>query len=106
MEKSKLQEISFNLITMVGEARSNVFNALQNLAEKKISRDEFDLEMEKASKMLNEAGQEHLSVIQLESQGIDIQHTILLTHAEDLYLTTSTMIEMVLKFINLFELKK
>ena len=106
MNKEKIQEIAFNLINLVGQARSNTFNAMQNLGDKKITREEFDIELKEATKLLNEAGKEHLSIIQNEAQGVDIEHSILLMHAEDLYLTTSTMIEMMLKMINLFELKK
>ncbi len=106
MEKDKLQEVAFNLIMLVGQARSSVLQSMGELAEKKIDRSEFDERMSEASDLLNQAGQEHLSVIQAESSGLDIQHTILLTHAEDLYLTTSTMVEMVMKMVNLFELKK
>lgn len=105
MEKEELQDVAFNLITKVGEARSKIFQAMGDLADKKITQDNFDEMMLEAQDLMSEAGQTHLSVIQSEASGIDIQHTILLTHAEDLYLTTSTMLEMILKLIKLFELK-
>ena len=104
MKKEELQNIAFKLITLVGEARSIVFQSMDELANKVIDKDKFHLKMKEASSLLNQAGQEHLSIIQSESKGIDIQHSILLTHAEDLYLTTSTMVELVMKMIKLFKL--
>ncbi len=104
MTKEELQEVAFELIMSVGQARSMIFEKMDQLATKAITREEFDKGLSDASDLINEAGKSHLKVIQTESQGMDIQHTILLTHAEDLYLTTSTLLETVLRMINLFKL--
>ncbi len=104
MEKTELQTVAFNIITKVGEARSTIFQAIGDLADKKIEMPEFNQMLEKASKDLTSAGQEHLSVIQKEAEGVDIQHTLLLTHAEDLYLTTSTLLELTIRMVKLFKI--
>lgn len=105
MEKNELQDVAFNIITRVGEARSIIFQALGDLGKKEITEQDFDDLMNKASKLLTDAGHEHMSVIQQEAEGIDIQHTLLLTHAEDLYLTTSTLLELVTRLLKVFQLK-
>lgn len=105
MEKEKLQEVAFNIITRVGEARSIIFEALGNLGQKEITEKEFNELLNNASILLTDAGKEHMSVIQQEAEGFDIHHTLLLTHAEDLYLTTSTMLELVTRLIKVFKLK-
>lgn len=105
MEREKLEEVAFNIITRVGEARSIIFEALGNLGQKEITEQEFSDSLNKASILLTEAGKEHMSVIQHEAEGFDIHITLLLTHAEDLYLTTSTMLELVTRLVKVFKLK-
>lgn len=106
MEKEKLHEIAFEIISRVGEARSIVLKAMDDLSKKVIDKEIFEGELKQASAIVTDAGTKHLILVQNESQGINIPNSILITHAEDLYLTTSTMIEMISKMINLFELKQ
>lgn len=105
MEKEKLQEIAFNIIASVGQARSIILTAMKNQSDGLIKKEQLIDELNEAASVLQEAGKQHLEVIQHEAQNKDLPFTMLLVHAEDLYLTTSTMLEMMLRLTEMVKLK-
>lgn len=105
MEKEKLQEIAFNIIASVGQARSSILNAMKKQSDGLIKKDKLIDELNEAASVLQEAGKQHLEVIQYEAQNKDLPFTMLLVHAEDLYLTTSTMLEMMLRLTLMVKLE-
>lgn len=98
----KLAEVSFNIITYSGEAKSNAMLAIY--AAKANNIEEAKQKLEQANKDIIKASEQHVELIQQEAQGNKIDVPLLLLHAEDQLLTTQTLILMAEEFVNLYEL--
>lgn len=103
--KEEILEISMNIITYSGEARSNFILALDLLKENKLSE---------ASKLI-ENGKEKLIIahsyqtklIQKECLGEDINTNIITIHSQDHLMSTIVIKDLLKTFIDIYEkLKK
>lgn len=95
----KLAEISFQIITFAGEAKSEAMLALY--AAKKGDFKESKLKMELSHKQMTEAEKQHAELIQKEAAGEEIKVPLLLMHAEDQLLSTQTLILLVEELIDI-----
>ncbi len=94
---------AFDIIGPAGEARSIIFETLDNLNAKKITTKEAMKRIEKSDELLVEAGKNHMSVVSDEASGKELKFSAVFMHAEDIFLTTQTMSELVKRLIPLFE---
>ncbi|AKX34227.1 PTS system, cellobiose-specific IIA component [Spiroplasma litorale] len=102
MKQINWEEISMNIISLVGEAKSNAIIAIDEAENFK-----FDIAeklIEDAENLMIEAEQEHMEVISQEANGIDHPFKLLFVHAEDQMLSTQTLIIMAKKFIKVYKL--
>lgn len=86
---ANLEEISFQLISNVGEGRSLLFEALRDAREERF--EEADEKISSAEKSILKAHESHFSLIQQEASGEKVQISLLLMHAEDQLMTTETL---------------
>lgn len=86
---ANLEEISFQLISNVGEGRSLLFEALRDAREERF--EEAEEKVECAEKSILKAHESHFSLIQQEASGDKVQFSLILMHAEDQLMTTETL---------------
>lgn len=101
MNKSDLQMTSFQMISIVGEAKSKFVEAI-NAAE------EFNIELAEnliaeGTALLGQAGKLHLPIVTHEAQGNDLTFSVIFMHAEDQYLTTDLFKTIAQKFVNVYK---
>ncbi|MCY6485743.1 PTS lactose/cellobiose transporter subunit IIA [Clostridium aestuarii] len=92
-----LEEISFQLISNVGEAKSLLFQALRDAREEKF--EEAEAKVSTAESSMLKAHEVHFSLIQQEASGDKVQIPLLLMHAEDQLMTTETLKNIVKEMI-------
>lgn len=97
MTKNKLQEISFQMISKIGKPKLMAINAFKEYKKNK-NKDKLLKKLSEAEKELWNVGKLHLDILQSESQGNQLAFSIMLVHAEDQYMSTVNMIE-ILKLI-------
>ncbi|ARU91765.1 lichenan-specific PTS system IIA component [Spiroplasma clarkii] len=96
------EEISFQIITFAGEAKSKAFAAINSAESNQFAAawQEIDL----AYKAIIAAEKVHLEVIQQEAQGVKHEFSVLFMHAEDQMLTSQSTIDFAERFINIYKL--
>lgn len=82
----KPEEISFNLISLAGNAMSKLFEA--NEASLKGDTEIYDALMAEATKLMNEAHNEQTKLLVSEAQGTPVNVNVLLVHAQDTLMNT------------------
>ena len=85
----KLELVSFQLISNVGEARSALFEAMRAAREECF--EEADKLVRDAEDSLIKAHESHSSLIMQEASGDKVQISLLLMHAEDQLMTTELL---------------
>lgn len=93
-----LEEISFQIISNSGEAKSLAMEAIN------LSKTNYQLSNEKinqATKYLLIAKKKHMELVSCEAQGNDIKINLLLVHAEDQMLNTETIVLLAKEFISI-----
>ncbi|MGL4951556.1 MAG: PTS lactose/cellobiose transporter subunit IIA [Mycoplasma sp.] len=95
----KLAELSFQIITFAGCAKSDAMEAIY--AAKVGKFDEAKEKMSSAHKNLIEAEKQHAELIQKEAQGVEIRIPLLFMHAEDQMLCTQTLMILADEIIDL-----
>lgn len=94
---------AFDIIGPAGEARSIIFEALDNLNAKKITTKEALALIDQADKLINEASRNHMNIVTNEAAGEKFEFSAVFMHAEDIFLTTQTMSELVRRLIPLYD---
>lgn len=95
------EQISFQIISHSGQARSHILESLRRYREG-------DVEgcrtlVSEASEMISKAHAVHFHLIQKDAQGEGRPLTLLLMHAEDHLMSTQTMRDLVQELIEIFE---
>lgn len=101
MNKQEVQMMAFQIISIVGSAKSSFIEAM-DYAKKK----DFKLAKQsvlEGSELKNEAHKVHFELIQAEARGEDIIFSLILMHAEDQLLTTDVYHSMAEEIIELRE---
>lgn len=99
---TKLQELSFEIIANVGEAKSYAFEALN--AAKQSDTASYEENIEKAEEMMNAAHKIQFDLLAQEAQNKleDAKFSILVVHAQDHLMTTLTTIELIKELAQLY----
>lgn len=100
-EKQDLEAVAFQMIFHSGNARSNLILALRECKAKNFAA--CDALMEEAEKMLAEAHKTHFGLIQNEASGNKTEFSLLLMHAEDHLMSTSTMKELMKELVDILK---
>lgn len=95
------EELSFKIISLAGEAKTNVFKALKNARENDF--EEYEKNILSAKNGLIEAEKQHMNAICEEASGIKQNISILFIHAEDQLLTTQLLIELASEFWEIYK---
>ena len=95
MKKTEIQDIAFKMIGIIGQAK---FMAMKSYNEYKQHRDKKILlkNLKNAEIKLGEVGKIHMDVVSEEAKGKDIKFSTIFMHAEDQFMTTQMMIEMLI----------
>lgn len=97
----ELQSIAFEIITIIGEAKSHYMNAIALAKDNKI--EEANETIKKGNKVLAEAHTKHFDCIQKEANGEQLPFSILFMHSEDQLLSTEIMRDMAVQLITVYE---
>lgn len=97
----ELQQAAFEMIAVIGEAKSLFFEAVQHARNNQMENAKECIE--KGSKVLNKAHQHHFKFIQKEACGESLSYSILFMHAEDQLLTTAVIKDMCEQFIDVYK---
>jgi PTS system cellobiose-specific IIA component len=98
---SKYEESCLTIISLAGEAKSNVYEALSQAA-----CGEFDTANEllgKSKQGIEQAKKVHMKLISDEAKGLGVSLTILLCHAMDILITAESERELAQYAVMLFE---
>lgn len=101
MVSEKIQEISFVIISNVGEAKSLALEAIRASSTKKYS--EADKLIDEAESLVVVAEKAHMDLISKEASGETVEFALLLMHAEDQMLSTQTVIILAKEMINIYK---
>ena len=90
---TKLQELSFDIIGQVGDAKNSAYEALA--AAKANDRELFENKIEEAERYINGAHKIQFELIQAESRGEleDDRFSIIAVHGQDHLMTVMSLIE-------------
>lgn len=104
MDKEKLTEIAFGIIASAGEAKSLFMDSINDSENFKFT--EAEEKIKKAREALASTHNLHYDVIIQESQGNDLNLSVLFIHAEDQFMSAETTGNMAEKFFSLYKLLK
>ncbi|MFZ4451022.1 PTS lactose/cellobiose transporter subunit IIA [Salibacterium aidingense] len=96
-----MEKASFQMITSIGTARSNLMEALE-LARKKEFNEAKD-KIQEADHHLTEGHHGHTGLIQKEANGEQIPFSLLFMHAEDQLMTTYLLRDIAQEMVNMYE---
>ena len=96
-KREELSEVAFYIISFAGEAKSLGVEAIQDAKDGKF--EEALTKLKEAKTKFTDAAHKHLSLIQKEAQGEQIDFMLLFMHAEDILLTTETFLLLVKEHI-------
>ncbi len=99
MNKEELQNIAFSIINEVGQAKSQALISFDKYQAGEMSKQDALKEIEQQLINVSKAGEHHLSVIQAEAAGGDIPFSVIFLHAEDLYISTTSQIEILIRML-------
>jgi PTS system cellobiose-specific IIA component len=97
-----LEEISFNIISLAGDARSMCMEAIQKARKSKIN-EAYEL-LEQANAQLNNAHKFQTQLIQAEANGDAFNVNVLLVHSQDHLMNAITLKDMSYEVVYLHEL--
>lgn len=99
------EKIAFNIISLAGDARAELQNALKLAHEGKF--DKAQEQVDKAVPQLQKAHElQTKELLTHEANGEKLQFNVLISHAQDYLMTTYTFKDMVVEIINLYKLLK
>lgn len=96
-----VDEISFQLISHAGVARSSFFDAMRKARVGNFQ--EAQELIKKGSQFYKDAHSIHAELIKKEANGETIWMTLLMSHAEDLMMSAEISREMALELFNIYE---
>lgn len=96
-----IEVTAMQMILHSGNARSNLITALRECKENNYEKSKELLT--EAEEMLSEAHKTHFHLIQKEASDESTDFSLLLMHAEDHLMSTTTMKEMIKELIQIFE---
>ena len=94
MTKKEAQEVAFQLISFAGDAFSYFYKAVEE--SRNGNFEESDRQITKGEEQLTNAHNAQTKLLVEESQGKDIEYSILLVHAQD-HLTMAILYERIAK---------
>lgn len=100
MTREDLQVVAFEIILYSGDARTMVHEGLDLMREGKFK--EAEKKMEDANNELLEAHKSQTSLLQNYANGEEIVMEVIMVHAQDHLMTTMTLREMALEFIEMY----
>lgn len=100
MTREDLQVVAFEIILHSGDARTMVHEGLDLMREGKFK--EAEKKMEDANNELLEAHKSQTSLLQNYANGEEIVMEVIMVHAQDHLMTTMTLREMALEFIEMY----
>lgn len=98
--KEEMQLTGFNIIAIVGSAKSSFMEAVALARDGEI--DPAKAKIEEGESYFAEAHHQHADLIQKEAQGVDLPFSLILMHAEDQLLTTEVIKFMALELIEIY----
>lgn len=101
MKKEDLQVVAFEIILHSGDARSLVHEGFKLMREGKFT--EAEKKMEDANTKLLEAHKCQTSLLQSYASGEEIVMEVIMVHAQDHLMTTMTLREMALEFLEMYK---
>ncbi|MDO5516260.1 MAG: PTS cellobiose transporter subunit IIA [Clostridium sp.] len=108
MTSEDLQVVAFEIILHSGEARTMVHEGFELMKEGKTA--EAEKKLDEANNELLEAHKSQTNLLQTYANGEEVKMEIIMVHAQDHLMTTMTLREMALEFLNMYkqfqELKK
>ncbi|QEH61546.1 PTS system cellobiose-specific IIA component [Spiroplasma chinense] len=96
------QDISMQIITHSGTAKTNAVMAIRSAKEFNFSKAE-EL-IESAETEMNKAHNAHMDIVVHEAQGNDLEYKLLFVHAEDQLLNTQTIILLAKEMIEMYKI--
>lgn len=99
--KNNFEAISMNIISIVGNAKSLAFEAIQNAKQGYFNSAQKNIK--EAEQALNLANQEHFEIIDKETKGEKFDFSILFLHAEDQLMSSQMVIELSKEIIELYK---
>lgn len=97
----ELQQAAFEMIAVIGQAKSYFFEAVSLARANKMKDAEHAIQ--KGNQILTQAHQHHFAFIQKEASGESLPYSILFMHAEDQLLTTAMLKEMCEQLMIVYE---
>lgn len=98
---NEMETIIFGMISHVGSARSSYLEDLR--AARTGDFTEAESKIEEGNESLKTGHSVHHQLIQKEASGEKVEIQLLLVHAEDLLITTETLREVVIEFVNVYK---
>lgn len=102
MTQINWEQISFEIITDAGSAKSSAMEAIFAAKEKDFKT--AAEKMKEANVEIGKAAHRHFDVITAEAQGQQLDYKVLFLHAEDQLLSTQTLILLAQEIIDLHKL--
>lgn len=96
----EMEQVIMGIIMHSGDAKSDAMEAIQNAKANKMEKAEQLLE--KAEKELLEAHSKQTGLIQNEARGEKTELSLLLVHAQDHLMTTTTFKDLAREFVELY----
>lgn len=96
-----MEEVSFQMIAAIGEARSKIMQAMDFANE-----EDFELaqaSLNQAKEKLVVAHDSHFNIIQQEASGKEVKLQLLFVHAEDQLMTTSMLKDVAEQFVKVYK---
>lgn len=97
----EMERTIFTIIAQAGEARGEAYAALESLRHRRI--EEARQCVDRAARLLEDVHQFHAALIRREANGEEFRISLLLIHAEDILMATSSEISLVEKIIDVVE---
>ena len=86
ISKKEAASVGLKIVSFAGEARSNLINAFNLLTQKKVK--EADKLFELATQNLTDAHREQTELITKEAAGHKVEYSFILSHGQDILMTT------------------
>ncbi|QVI35039.1 hypothetical protein BVJ53_05950 [Lacticaseibacillus chiayiensis] len=101
LNRDDLNEISMQVILHAGNAREQLLNILDKLADPVFDQATIEADFNKAKKELNEAHSKQTAMIQKEAEGEFIPYSVLFVHSQDTLMTIQSELLMTEKMIKI-----
>lgn len=97
----KLQEVAFEIISSIGEAKTFYMNAINLASENKIQ--EAKEAVNQGNKAFAGAHDKHFEIVQREAKGEQLPFSVLFLHSEDQLMSTELIRDMANQLIKVYE---